>query len=519
MLFRNALAALAALTLTASLLAQTAAQNESPKPADAKGGSSSSQKEVRPAGIWYGIKDARPKQKGALRLAAYNVENFFDDKDDPSLQGEYDDIKMQTSESRLRGVARMIKELDADVLCLEEVESKECLEWFRDKYLKGLGYDYVASFDVGYYRGVEQSVLSRVPIVNATIYKDKDAVVTDMESRRTPESAKKLGGEWAAPAKGASQQDHFQRSPLKVDLKTKDGYELTVFVCHFKAGGKDFAQQRELEALQTEAFVGEMLAKNPNANVAVVGDYNAMPNDMAVKALRQSDEGLVSAYDWRFDKKASKDTYTTHASGRTIDYIIMTPGLAADCVDGSYFVLGTLHPASDWDFRKAEQIPPPEGYASDHCPVAIDLMTKPDKAAPAGKGAKVAAPKKEEAAKYEKPAEAAAPAKLRELDGGKNASDTDIALSNKLLAAGWEYVMPEPKSNAAKWGNKSPKTTWWPGYWKNNASGKTSATQPTEADGFKGDGEPKPKWKDGGSPNAPSYVEWLCSKAGGISPE
>jgi len=514
--FRTVLAALTALTLNASLLAQNKSKPSDSKSSESKSSESrpsetrSSQKDVRPAGIWYGIEHARPKQQGALRLAAYNAENLFDDFDDPSLSGEYDDIKEKTSEERLKAVAAEIRKLDADVLCLEEIESKRCLEWFRDKYLKDMGYEFVASEDVGYYRGVEQSVLSRVPITAVSIFKGDDAIVTDMESRRNADSAKRLGGEWAPPSKG-TQQDHFQRSPLRVSFKTKDGYEFTVFVCHFKAGGKDFAQQRELEALQTEAFVGEELKKNPDANIAVVGDYNATPNDMATKSLRMSELGLVSAYDWRFDKDAPKETYTTHASARVIDYMIMTPGLAADCVPSSFFVLGTLHAASDWDFKKADTIPPPAGYASDHCPIAIDLMTTPDKPASAFSKDK---PKFEE----KKVATDAKPAGLRALEGGKSASAADVASANKLQASGWTYVMPEPKSKTAAWGNKNTKSTWYPGYWK-NAGGATSVVQPTEADAFKGDGESKPKWKDGGSPKAPSFVEWLCSKGGGISPE
>ena len=33
-------------------------------------------------------------------LSAYNLENLFDDKDDPALSGEYDDINEKTSEAR-----------------------------------------------------------------------------------------------------------------------------------------------------------------------------------------------------------------------------------------------------------------------------------------------------------------------------------------------------------------------------------------------------------------------------------
>ena len=475
-----------------------------------KAGDGGAAKDVRPAGIWYGVAEARPKQKGALRLATYNAENLFDNFDDPELSGQYDDKKEQTSEARLKALAEMIRELDADVLCLEEIESERALAWFRDKYLKGMGYDHVASLDAGYNRGVEQSVLSRVPIASARVYTGDERVISDMAPRCTPESAGRLEGEWSKPNQ-TSPSEKFQRSPLRVDLKTDDGYELTVFVCHFKAGGRDFAQQREFEALQVEEFVSDEMKRNPDANIAVVGDFNATPGDMATKALRMSPLGLVSAYDWRFDKKADKDVYTTHASGRAIDYIVMTPGLAADCVDGSYFVLGTLHAASDWDWRKADEIPPPPGYASDHCPVAIDLVTKPDRPAAAFTKEK---PKFEE----KKPA-VAAPKGLRPLEGGAKAPAADVALATRLQAAGWVYMMPMPKSKTAQWGNDNAETTWFPGYWANAANGATSVAQPEQANGFKGDGAKKPGWRKGGSPKAPSFVEWLCSTEGGIAPK
>jgi endonuclease/exonuclease/phosphatase family metal-dependent hydrolase len=508
--------AVSALLAFGILVSGAAAQTS--KPQSQSKSQSSSQPKIKPLEIAYGIPKARPKTKGALRLATYNAENLFDQKDDPNQSGEYDDLKEATSEARLKAVAKAIRELDADVLCLEEIESKECLEWFRDTYLKGMGYDYVASEDVSYYRGVEQSVLSRVPIVKAQVFKGEDLVIGDMESRRTDSEAKRLAGTWAKP--DGKMPDKFQRSPLKVDLKTKDGYELTVFVVHFKAGA--FDHQRELEALQVEQFVEEMLKKNPDANVAVLGDYNAQPNAMSAKVLRISDDGLVSAYDWRFDKNASRDTYTTHASGRSIDFIVMSPGLAADCIDGSYFVLGTPHAGSDWDWRKADENPPPNGYAADHYPVAIEIMTATDKPASAFKRGDADEPKSTAGAKPSaKPADTETPkpvpaATKADASGPRPVGDApaaDRALAAELRAAGWTYILPEPKSKAAKWGNTDTRTTWFPGYWKNEKTNATSVSQPKKP-GFAGDAQDKPKWRDGGSPAPVSWAEWLCSMEG-----
>jgi hypothetical protein len=255
---------------------------------------------------------------------------------------------------------------------------------------------------------------------------------------------------------------------------------------------------------------------------------------MSAKALRISDDGLVSGYDWRFDKKAQRERYVTHASGRSIDFIVMSPGLAADAVDGSYFVLGTPHAGSDWDWRKADENPPPIGYAADHYPVAIEIMTSPDKPASAFKRAVSA----DEAVSTEGRG-VGAPAAGRDADtmpstmpstkpstkpaatnadasGPRPVGDTpaaDRALAAELRAAGWTFVLPEPKSKAAKWGNTDTRTTWWPGYWKNEKTNATSSTQPSKP-GFVGDGKEKPKWRDGGSPGPVTWVEWLCSNEG-----
>ncbi len=468
-------------------------------------------KAVQPAGIWYGTPNAPKKSAGALRIAAYNVENLFDPLDDPALSGEYDDIDEVTSTARLEALAAAIHKLDADVLCMEEVESKTALEWFRDKYLSDMGYEFVASEEVGYYRGVEQSVLSRIPIESVKIWSTER--IDDMQARMTPELAANLKENWAMPETGAKPVTHFQRSPLMVDLRTKDGYAFAVMVVHFKAGA--FDHQRELEALQTEAFVAERLKLDPQLNLVVLGDFNGTPNDVNVKVLRQSALGLRSGYDFRAQKDAAPSLYTTHASNRSIDYMIMTPGLAEDVVAGSYFVLGTLHAASDWDYKKAAEIPPPVGYASDHYPISIEIR-------PQAEGAHHVAPSVVAAPSAPEPTVPTSqpPMKSEEVATGDvpkplgyaaGAPAADQQLANALKSAGWSYEFPQPKSKTAKWGNFNGSTTWWPGYWVNSKTGGTSAAQPTASDAFKGDGLPKPAWRKGGSPKEPSWVEWLCS--------
>lgn len=107
---------------------------------------------------------------------------------------------------------------------------------------------------------------------------------------------------------------------------------------------------------------------------------------------------------------------------------------------------------------------------------------------------------------------------LRPLPQGLLAPDEQIRIAESLLASGWQYQMPRPKSEQAAWGNTNGRTTWWSGYWINRKLGRTSKVQPSASDSYRGDGEGDTGWHRGGSPPAPSLIEWLCSEKDGIAP-
>ena len=308
----------------------------------------------------YGRSEPLKKADSGLRIASYNVLNLFDPEDDPSLDGEYDDLPMATPRDRCEAIARAIKAIDADILCLQEVESEAALLWFRDEFLADMGYEHVASRDVGYYRGVEQSVLSRFPITGVTVWPDED--ISDMESRKT-------GDGWT---KDGDLPTRFQRSPLMVDIKVpkkgrRDAYELTVVVVHHKSGR--YRRQRESEALQLVTLLDQRLQKEKDRNLVVLGDYNANPSDKSVAVYK--DAGYINAYEHRWKKDGdTRDLFRTHESNRAIDYIMLHPNLDAEMIDGTFQVVGTLHPGDKYDWRKDD---PPSGYAADHYPLVIDI--------------------------------------------------------------------------------------------------------------------------------------------------
>jgi hypothetical protein len=90
----------------------------------------------------------------------------------------------------------------------------------------------------------------------------------------------------------------------------------------------------------------------------------------------------------------------------------------------------------------------------------------------------------------------------------------------ELKRVGWTYIMPEPKSPQAAWGNHDGRTAWYVGYWVNDNDRSTSSGQPKkdEKGQFLGDGKGFKSWRRGGSPPRPTRIEWLCSKTGGVEP-
>lgn len=306
------------------------------------------------------IGSAQPKAKapGTIRLATYNFENLFDDRDDPSLSGREEDAKATKPEAHQRALGETLRRLDADIVACQEIESFDALIEFREKHAKGLGYRFVQSIDVGAERGIEQAVLSRFPIVHAEVWPvmDLDGVQpATIDGKPNEQVGKAL---------------ESRRSPLVVTVRVPaleqggKAYELTLVVVHHKSG-RAFDFWREAEARTFAGTVREMQRAEPGRNIAVLGDFNSTAEQAPLRVY--SETGLSSVLSGHGDTDAG---YISHASGRRIDHILVNEALKHEVVLGSEFVLATpqLRPEEDW--RTA---PKPAGYASDHLPVVVDL--------------------------------------------------------------------------------------------------------------------------------------------------
>ncbi|MEM1329999.1 MAG: endonuclease/exonuclease/phosphatase family protein [Planctomycetota bacterium] len=307
----------------------------------------------------HGLAEPKPRTPATIRVATYNVENLFDDQDDPTLSGRSEDIDDEKPLAELEALAETIRRVDADILALQEIESERALRWFMEAHLQGMGYDHIASPDAGDGRGIEQAVISRFPITGTKQWVKEP-----------------LGG--VHPAKYGNRENWYagepitmHRSPLMVDLSvpatawggqtTDASYELTVIVVHHKSG-RHSGYWREKEATGLLERIADLPA---DQNVLIMGDFNARSSEATIATYLSA--GFTDLFG---DADNADPQVQTHAGIGRIDYVLFNEAAAAEVLPASRFVLGT-NAYADWQDWRYDPAPP--GYASDHYPVVVDL--------------------------------------------------------------------------------------------------------------------------------------------------
>lgn len=209
-----------------------------------------------------GKKRAQRRVRRELVVAQWNVENLFDTEDDPENKGDdsflpggwqgWTEVRYQV---KLDHLAEVIAAMDADVLCLQEVENRRVLDDLTERLTTGhdLEYEYVIHREGPDHRGIDVAVLSMIP-----------ATAT----------------RWIAPVKR-------QREILIAEFSPAAS-RLVILVNHWKSRwgpAKRATAMRLEQARAARAEVTRLLVKDAAAAVMVVGDFN---DDVDGPSLREA---------------------------------------------------------------------------------------------------------------------------------------------------------------------------------------------------------------------------------------
>jgi len=241
-----------------------------------------------------------------VRFVTWNVENLFDEHDDPYRN---EGNTRTTVESRKVRLATALNQMNADVVALEEVENRGVLEDFNKRYLKSLGYE-VVLIEGNDTRGIDNALLTRLPINSVTTYRHSDYVDSKGVTRR------------------------FGRDLLRVSLGGE--FNADVYVVHFKSqhGDEKSDVKREAESRKALSIIQGELDADPNYRAVIAGDFNeVLEMDESKKQLSVKffiDAGLV-------DSCAGTDKYTYNKKPylTRIDFVLVTKGLAVDMTNGA----------------------------------------------------------------------------------------------------------------------------------------------------------------------------------------
>jgi endonuclease/exonuclease/phosphatase family metal-dependent hydrolase len=321
---------------------------------------------MRPA-VAFGSRAWYDTSTMPLTVATLNVKNLLE----PALDADASERALLGG--KLAWIARMLRDCDADVVGLQEIGPPELLaSVLAQAPLAGSGYGepIVGTADA---RGIRCAVVSRLPVIEARVHTAEALAFPVFRAGDPPAFGARIPlrrgfvhARVQAPGLGAVEVIvvHF-KSPRPVALRDADGREIEALTARARAEGVlRSLVWRAAEALHARGIVDSLLAADPRAQVALLGDLNDVPDSPVARALQSDGDG--SLLDCATVVPEADRFSAIHAGRRIqIDHILATPALYARLRSGRFL---------NAELREHEF--PPDGNEpptvdSDHAPLVV----------------------------------------------------------------------------------------------------------------------------------------------------
>ena len=268
--------------------------------------------------------------------------------------GSLEMIPAAIEEEAMLMTARVMRDVNADVLGVVEVESRPALERFNDQILAsvdGVPYENVMVIDGNDTRGIDVGVC----------YRDTLA----LDYIRTHVSEQRPDG-----------QPLFSRDCAEYRFLTPGGQVLLVLINHFKSKGygspAESDARRKAQASRVRAIYDQRLNEGVDF-VAVIGDLNDTPDSAPLAPLHKGTSLRDIFRHPTFDDGGYPGTYGLCNAADKIDYLLLSPKLFDAVTGGSVFRKGMWPGSRPARWESYPELQAPIDAGSDHACVFMDF--------------------------------------------------------------------------------------------------------------------------------------------------
>ncbi|WP_241488641.1 endonuclease/exonuclease/phosphatase family protein [Sphingomonas sanguinis] len=258
------------------------------------------------------------------------------------------------NEHAMRNTARVIVDLEADVLGVVEAESRPVLSAFNREILPAIGgtpFRHVMVIDGNDERGIDVGLMARKGYPIGTMRSHVDDCTPDGETI-------------------------FSRDCPEFEVTTPSGTRLVVMVNHLKSkgyGGKTASDARRKVQAERVAEIYRRLTDEGVEHVAVIGDLNDTPDSDPLKPIIDG-TSLRDIFEHdAFDDGGHPGTYGACKVGNKIDYILLSPALFDKVKAGGVWRKGMWPGVRPAKWESYEEVARPEDAGSDHAALWVDL--------------------------------------------------------------------------------------------------------------------------------------------------
>ena len=265
------------------------------------------------------------------------------------------ELKTDTiKEVAIENTARVIREVNGDVLCIIEVENRLAACRFNDSVIPKIGgqkYGHVMLIDGNDDRGIDVGIMTRQSFEIQSIVSHVDDLYMN--------------------------EQIFSRDCTEYTIKTSSGNTLLVLVNHFKSKGygsqEDNNRRRKRQAERVKDIYEHRLNEGFHF-IAIAGDLNDTPERDPLSPLLGSGTNLVDIMSHpKFIGDGREGTHGNGTKGGKLDYIIMSPQLAGRVLLGGIERRGVWGGKHGNLFPHFPEIKEPKDVASDHAALWVDF--------------------------------------------------------------------------------------------------------------------------------------------------